>query len=298
MSELTAAQILAQLQQEADAYVEETGIDQNIATQGGGGGRLLPEGYAMARLVQYIELGEQAQAAFKGKDKAPVLEYILGFALYGEGYQNDDGTPYLKRTFSIRSYGNDKAGSFKLFKKLNYEGTAKHFAQLVGKAFLVAIKHVPKKKDGVVVPGEFYDNIDEDNILAPFDPVTKAAYPIPEARVEDLLLFLFQKPTQAAWDKMHIAGENDAGKSKNWLQEKILKATNFSGSGLEHLFCGVVMPSLQAQGVPAIPAIPTVAGAATTAPAAPAMPASPKVPTVPSVPSVPAMPALPALPSV
>ena len=58
-----------------DAY----DVDMSETSKGGGGGRLLPAGYAMARLVEYIELGKQIET-FQGKPKAPALQFRLGFS--------------------------------------------------------------------------------------------------------------------------------------------------------------------------------------------------------------------------
>ena len=136
---------LAALQALAAQDVAESGIDLNEAVKGGGGGRLLPEGYAFGRLVEYIEFGNQPQE-FQGQAKAPALEFTIGFALTGQGYQNDDGTPYIVRTYNTALSRNEKSRAFKMFKALNWKGTAKSFAQLLGETFLVKIKQVPKSK--------------------------------------------------------------------------------------------------------------------------------------------------------
>lgn len=56
---------LAELLALANAAAE-TGPDMNVAVKGGGGGRLLPEGYAFGTLIEYIEYGNQPQE-FQGK---------------------------------------------------------------------------------------------------------------------------------------------------------------------------------------------------------------------------------------
>ena len=167
---------LATLQALAAQDVAESGIDLNEAVKGGGGGRLLPEGYAFGRLVEYIEFGNQPQE-FQGQAKAPALEFTLGFALTGEGYQNDDGTPYVVRTYNTALSRNEKARAFKLFKALNWKGTAKSFAQLLGETFLVKIKQVPKSK----TDPKIVSRIDLDGFLPPLDPVTRQPYPVAEA---------------------------------------------------------------------------------------------------------------------
>ncbi|QHJ75324.1 hypothetical protein SnaR1_gp23 [Sphaerotilus phage vB_SnaP-R1] len=238
---------LAALQALAAQDVAESGIDLNEAVKGGGGGRLLPEGYAFGRLVEYIEFGNQPQE-FQGQAKDPALEFTLGFALWGQGYQNDDGTPYTVRTYNTALSRNEKARAFKLFKLLNWKGTAKSFAQLLGEPFLVKIKHVPKSK----TDPKIVSRIDLDGFLPPLDPVTRQPYPIPEAADELYRLFLWSRPTKEAWDSLYIEGEYE-GKSKNRIQEQILAALDFQGSPLQQL--------LMASGVTALP---------TAAPATPA----------------------------
>ena len=230
---------LAALQALAAQDVAESGIDLNEAVKGGGGGRLLPEGYAFGRLVEYIEFGNQPQE-FQGQAKAPALEFTLGFALTGQGYQNDDGTPYVVRTYNTALSRNEKSRAFKLFKALNWKGTAKSFAQLLGDTFLVKIKQVPKSR----TDPKIVSRIDLDGFLPPLDPVTRQPYPIAEAPDDMYRLFLWSRPTKEAWDSLYIEGEYE-GKSKNRIQEQILAALDFQGSPLQQL--------LMASGVTALP---------------------------------------------
>ena len=264
---------LAALQALAAQDVAESGIDLNEAVNGGGGGRLLPAGYAFGRLVEYIEFGNQPQE-FQGQAKDPALEFTLGFALTGEGYQNDDGTPYIVRTYNTALSRNEKSRAFKMFKALNWKGTAKSFAQLLGETFLVKIKQVPKSK----TDPKIVSRIDLDGFLPPLDPVTRQPYPIAEAPDDMYRLFLWSRPTKEAWDSLYIAGEYE-GKSKNRIQEQILAALDFQGSPLQQL--------LMASGVTALPtaapatpvaapvAAAPVAVAPTPAPAAVAAPVAP-----------------------
>lgn len=282
---------LAALQALAAQDVAESGIDLNEAVKGGGGGRLLPEGYAFGRLVEYIEFGNQPQE-FQGQAKDPALEFTLGFALTGQGYQNDDGTPYIVRTYNTALSRNEKSRAFKMFKALNWKGTAKSFAQLLGDTFLVKIKQVPKSK----TDPKIVSRIDLDGFLPPLDPVTRQPYPIAEAPDDMYRLFLWSRPTKEAWDSLYIEGEYE-GKSKNRIQEQILAALDFQGSPLQQL--------LMASGVTALPtaapatpvaapvAAAPVAVAPTHAPVAPAAPAAPAA--VPAAPlAVPAAVATPA----
>lgn len=287
MSKLAQAQALA-------AIAAAQSPDMTEAVKGGGGGRLLPAGKSLARLVEYVEFGQQPQS-YDGAKKDPALEFQLGFALYSPGYCNDDGTPYIIRPYRTAMSRNEKARAFKLFKSLNWKGTSTHFAQLVGEPFIVDIVNVPKsQKDKTIV-----SRVNLEGFLPPLDPLSKQPYPVPEARDEDIRLFLWEFPTLEGWNELRIEGTYDDGKSKNVLQEAMLSALDFAGSPLEQLLTGsgqsfsvpAAAPAQAApQGVPVAPAnaapeIPPSAGPAFVAPAT--KPASPAVPAVPIMPSIP-----------
>lgn len=223
--ELTLAQLQALADEAADSYDNMT-----EAVVGGQGSRLLPEGFALARLVEVVELGNQPQE-FNGVAKDPAPTFRLGFALYGEGYQNDDGTPYLLRTFDIARSRNEKAGAYLLFKMMNWKGTKTHFAQLIGEAFLLNIINKAGKAQGAKVTSR----INLKDVRPPIEPISKQPYPVPEARVSDFKLFMWEKPTIVGWNSLYIDGKRDDGKSKNFIQETILGATDFAGSPLELL---------------------------------------------------------------
>lgn len=266
---------LAALQALAAQAVAESGIDLNEAVKGGGGGRLLPEGYAFGRLVEYIEFGNQPQE-FQGQTKDPALEFTLGFALTGDGYQNEDGSAYVVRTYNTALSRNEKSRAFKLFKALNWKGTAKGFAQLLGETFLVKIKQVPKSK----ADPKIVSRIDLDGFLPPLDPVTRQPYPIADVPDEMYRLFLWNHPTKEAWDSLYIEGEYE-GKSKNRIQEQILAALDFQGSPLQQL--------LMASGVTALPTAAPATPVAAPVAAAPAAVAPTPAPVAPAAPAAPAV---------
>lgn len=309
---------IAQMKAMAD-QAAATGVDMTVATKGGGGARLLPAGYAYARLVEYIELGMQPQE-FNGKAKAPMMEVQLGFALYNTAdrqYANDDGTPYIIRPYRFALGTNEKSKAFRWFSIMNWRGQSKHFAQLICDPFLVKIVHEAKSRtDATIV-----SRIDLDGTLAPVDAASGAPYPIPEARQEDCRMFLWDSPTKAAWDSLFIEGTFDDGKSKNMLQELCMSATNFDGSPLQQMLMGGVpaLPTTPAAPTVTAPAVPQVnppvapspnvgiAGVpstsaspvGTTSTAAPASASVPPVsmPTFPSSPAMPAMPSIPVVPA-
>lgn len=303
MTNPTLQALLAQANQEA----EESGTDLNVAVKGGGGGRLLPVGYAFGQFVEYVELGMQPQE-FGGKQKDPAMEFSIAFALTGTGYSNDDGTPYVVRPYSMALSQNEKARAFKLFKKLNYKGTAKNFGQLLGEKFLVHVEQVPKSK----TDPKLVSRINLEGFLPPFDMVSKQPYPIADAPAELYKLFLWNRPTKVGWDALFIEGKFDDGNSKNRIQETMLAALDFQGSPLQMLLGGAQTAQVALPAVPATPAAPVAAAVPTVAVAAPPGPVvapavtqavtvavpvstagSPAVPQV-AAPLVPALPAAPA----
>lgn len=290
----------------ANAAAETAEVDLSQVSKGGGGGKLYPAGHCLARFVRYIEFGMHPQE-YQGKAKDPALEYRLGFALFGEGYQNEDGSPGFISTYDMKISNNEKAGTKIIFDKMNWKGQAKHFAQMLGDGFLVKIEH----KDIKDQPGKKRSVLNLKETLPPIDMLSKQPYQIPPVDDDLLDLFLWSHPTKEAWDAMHIEGTNDAGKSKNFLQEKCLQAIDFPGSALEQLLRGTgSLPSpeqlaamapaapavAQAPATPAVPTAPAVPAA--SAPVAPAIPAVPQVPSVPQVPAVPAVPQAPVAPAV
>lgn len=304
----------------------EHGIDMNEAVRGGGGGRLLPVGYAFAQLVEYIEFGQQAQE-FQGKAKDPAMEVQLGFALTGAAadpedptktipYNNEDGSPYIIRPYSFAISQNEKARAFLLFKALNWKRTAKSFAQLLSQKWLVKVVHVPKSK----TDPKLVSRLDLASFLPPLNPVGNTPYPIADADPSLYKLFLWNRPTKAGFDALKIEGtfEQEVNgqkvqKSKNHMQERMLGALDFQGSPLQQLLQGpaLALPgAVQAPvaGVPAQPTAPVVPAAVAPVAApvvqAPVVPvAAPVVPTAPVVspvavvaPAVAVVPAVPVLP--
>ena len=321
--------ILAQLKQDIEDAVDSYAVDMSETGKGGGGQRLYPAGYAMARLVQYIEFGMQPQE-YQGTAKAPALEFRLGFAIWGDTkpygddgqpntvppanrpqdlFHNQDGTPGLIRTWYMKLGNNEKAGAKKAFDKLNYKGNAKHFAQFLGEPFLVKIGI-----KAAVGDKQARNTLELADTLPPFDQVSRQPYPVPQAPDDMYQLFLWNKPTLAGWNALKIEGTSDDGKSKNWMQDKILAAVDFAGSPLEQLLrgAGASLPAPEqlapaapaaapAAAVPAVPATPVAPPASLPAsplpeagvlqtPVAAVNVAAPAVPAIPSAPAVPSLP--------
>lgn len=269
-----------------DDVIAVQSVDMTEVGAGGGGG-LMPEGYAMGRVVTYIELGLHPQE-FGGKAKAPAPEVKLGFKLFG-----GEGGCYDNRfisTFDMALSNAPGANIKQFFDKLNWAGDMRHLAQSLGRAYLVPITIATNKQ------GKQSNRINLKGILPPIDPVSKSAYPVPEVDASDLRYFFFDKPTKETWDSLFVEGTFDDGGSKNKIQEKILTALNFPGSVLEQLISGVVLPdpggvgavpatgsAPQVQAVPSAPAVPADVGPS-TAPTAPVMPTAPIMPAMPTMP--------------
>lgn len=231
MTQTQVNQSLAEIQALA-AELVDIDDDMTEVVQGGGGGRKLPVGKSLARLVSYIEYGKQPQE-YQGQAKDPAIEFRLGFALYSPGFANEDGTPYIIETFSMSKSRNEKAGAFLLFKQMNYKGVHKNFAQMVGESFIVDIMDYVSKSAPAGTPPK--SRLNTKLVLPPMDLISGAHYAVPEVSAADLHLFSWAKPTLSGWDKLFIAGTNDKGETKNWIQETIVAATDFAGSPLETL---------------------------------------------------------------
>lgn len=276
----------------SDMNILSSLINDAISTQaidmtevGTGGGGLMPAGYAMGRMVTYIELGEHVQV-IDGKPKPAAPEIRVGFKLFDmPGIPEPVYEGRFISTFDLNMSNSAKANTKKFFDRLNWANDMKHFAQGLGRAFLIPITVVKSKKTG-----KDGNRIDLNGILPPLDAVSKAPYPVPEVQVSDLKYFFFDKPTKETWDSLFVEGTWDDGNSKNNIQEKILTAINFPGSALEQLISGVVLPDLGAEQAttPAAPAVPD-----SPAPVAPAMPAAPAAPVAPVMPAMPAAPVTP-----
>lgn len=265
--------VLAALQAQANE-VAAISHDMNEVQVGGQQARLLPDGkYAFARLIEYIEFGNHPQE-FNGQAKDPALEIQLGFALYGDGIQNEDGTPYIIRPYRFPIKYNDRARSYSLFQLLNWDKTATHFAQLLGKAWLVKISNEPRSKtDQTLV-----SRLDLTTFLPPLDPVSGNPYAIPVPSDDLYRAFFFDRPTKEAWDSLYIEGKNaKTGASNNWVQEQIMQALNFEGSALQLMLAGAGITALPE----AAPAAPQAAIATPVMPLAqPAIQAAPVAPVV------------------
>lgn len=275
--------ILNNLMSSVAAAVESSTVaDMTQLQKGGGERKVFPEGTTLARLVGVIELGKRP-VEFQGQAKAPQPHVMLQFAMFSQGYTYDEegkqpgviGTPDMTLTFT------DKSKVRKLFARMNYKGTHKHFAQMLGEVFLLSIKH--NKKDDKV-----YVNIDLDSILPPQDPLTKQPYACPEAPESYYRLLLWDAPTKEQWESLIIKDQEGKPIEKQWLQEKVVEALDYNTSALYTVLHGS-LPPLAAVPKGTDPASVPAAPAATPAAVPPSAPAF-AVPVAPAAVPVPPAP--------
>lgn len=226
--------------------------NMNEAQTGGGGGDYTPpaEGIARARLVGYIETGIHEKNVGAGKPAVQKPQVKLIFELSGPNHQPkvlDDGTKLPHRITVDENYSlNEKANFYKLFRRMNWKGTATHMSQLLGEAFLVTIKH---KVTGEGDKKRTYANIRDDagyTVQPPryVDPLSNQTVEVPvDPPIIALRLFVWNAPTELLkpmWDSLFIDGEYPArgeqpARSKNVLQQEIKEALNFKDSPIFQL---------------------------------------------------------------
>lgn len=210
-------------------------------------------GPTVARFIEYIELGKQKQKPFQGKPKPDALEVRLVFELLHpkkniKEIEFEDGTKKtvadrISITTAVKL--SDRASFKKLFNKMTYgRENIKHMAQMLNEPFVVTVVH-NKNKEGDKVYANLRDAAGEWKINPPFvtDPISGKIrkYPVPEA-LSHLKVFIWNNPTEDTWNSLFIDGTRTVTKdgketevSKNWIQEKIQKATDFKGSKLQDI---------------------------------------------------------------
>jgi hypothetical protein len=219
---------------------EANQTDMSVAQDGGGEYTPPALGLAQARFVGYYETGkheEEYEGQKRVRDKVDMV-----FELSGPNHPPRvlaDGTRIpLRITVKETKSQSAKANFFKLFGAMNYDGAARHMAQLLGKAYLVEVFHKESK-------GKIFANLKGTNgynIKGPFfqDPLSGKTVAIDVAPPQtEIKGFLFNSATKAMWDSIYIAGEYEERKdektgavisparSKNTLQERIMKAQNW-----------------------------------------------------------------------
>jgi hypothetical protein len=225
------------------------GVDQTKAVVGGSNYAPPAAGPGLARFVTYAEIGKQ-KGVFQGKPTVKE-KVLLIFELVGKRHAvADDQQPHritIEENYSL----NEKANFFKLFRRMNYRQDAQHIVQLLGEGFKVEVVHDKwtdrtgkERVDAVLRTASGYTiapprKEDEDSETGWVN------IEVPAAKSE-LRCFLWEQADLAQWGSLFIEGSyperrdekgvvTAAAKSKNVLQEKVLRAVNFEGSPIHTL---------------------------------------------------------------
>lgn len=243
------------------AAVTKTAPDYTKTVSGGGGAKFeaLAAGPCRLRLVSYVELGIHESTWGNDVKKKDMCRFT--FEVTGPKHPprvTEDGKTfpnliYVEETLSRH----EKANFVKLFALLNYEGTATHPLELLGKAYLGTVCHRKWAKRGEPKDDQTkWTGIDVElrdktgyHIRPPRfeDPETGDVRVVEVApAVTPLTFFVWHDPDMEQWDSIFIEGEyperkDDKGvvthpaKSKNVIQSKIISASNFKGSPMHEL---------------------------------------------------------------
>lgn len=237
--------------------------DQSVATAGGDFEYTPPAaGKTIGRFIEYIELGKHIEL-YEGKPK-PAAEMVrVTFELLGVNDARQDikeveidgnkKTIADRLSITMPKKMNEKAKFYKLFKAMTYGRTEiTHMAEMLGEAFVLTVTH---NTSGEGANKRVYANLYSNSVWGVAAPRVEDAIAgtsadisarVP-AVVSALKIFLWNNPTKETWDSLFIDGERDVKddkgnvtkESKNWLQEKILSATDFGGSALQQMVAGL-----------------------------------------------------------
>lgn len=244
----------------ANEAAEIATVDMSQTSTGGGSKIVLSEGHYLGRLVEYVEIGHRPNT-FKGATgtrpevRIGVALWYTDDLLHGAPLPDPDAVadqpeqelqgPVVLRTFGLNMSNNEKSKLKLAFDRMNYgrdKASKRSMAQFLGQPFLFKVTVTESKTK----KGEFHNNLVLHEVMPPFDLRTRKPIPVPAVEDDLYKLFLWDMPTQETWDSLYIDGVRDDGKSKNWRQEEILKATNFQGSPLQQMLGGAgALPSLE-----------------------------------------------------
>ena len=227
-----------------------------------------PAGFTTARFVSYIEVGKQPQRPYQGVEKPDAHEVRLTFELNGPKHITEYEYDGEKKTRSNLIHitntisNSEKSNFYKLLQKMRYgRNNIKHMAQMLGEGFLVKVTH-NKSKDGTKTYANLKSDVWDIGEPATTNPVTNetSILAVPEA-TQPLQLLLWNLPTTEQWETIFIDGEytrevdgKQVTKSKNFIQELAMSASNFQGSPLEALVMGGTVAELMTPSAPAAPA--------------------------------------------
>lgn len=201
------------------------------------------EGVALLRLRDYLELGLKQP---KNPEYKPAKQVRLTFELLHPDHmitgKKADGTEFaFPDTLNVYlNVGGPTSRFGKLFAKLNYDGSAVHFAQLVGKGFMGQIFHNGDYVNISNADGEWTIGAPEFR-----DPMTNVITQVDVPEMDGTpKVFIYDHPDmsdadiQEMWDGIFIEGENQDGKSKNWIQNAIMESLDWETSRTKSIVDG------------------------------------------------------------
>jgi len=195
------------------------------------------------RLTGVIDLGKQKanDPKFKDAEKTRLI-----FEVTGPKHpllKGSDGAEFPHRmsiTESNPAGGvNVKSNVYKLMKKMDPGKKYKTLHEQIGDAFKGTIVHHEKDdgKGGKRIVASL-KNESGYTLAAPFteDPETGDQIPLKVSPVlGDIKFFCWANPSLEQWASIYIDGTDDAGKSKNYIQNTIKSALNWEGSPMYNL---------------------------------------------------------------
>lgn len=184
----------------------------------------LDAGVYPARLVQVIDLGLQAQRAFKNEEKKPCQEIMFTYELVDAFMVDEDGKDiedkprWISETLPFYGLYADKAKSTQRIRAFDPDGVHEgQVGNMVDTPVNVTIVHGENKKD----PERPYENVANVASMRARD-----AAKCPELK-NPVKVFDLDSPDLETFNKL-----------PEWLREKIKGNLNFKGSKLERLLDG------------------------------------------------------------
>lgn len=213
------------------AMAAKMGPNMTEATEGG---EYEPPaaGPCRLRFVAYVEVGKHT-SNYQGQEKqADKVQLVFELSGPKHAPRDIDGEKVPHRITIYenagKNYGplNEKANLFKLFKAMNYDGTATHFAQLLGKEFRGTVVHTKKgdklyaglrgEQGYTVMPPTFEDPETGELRRVVVDPA-----------ISPIRIFLWNMADLEQWSSIFI------GTERNPFQKMIRQADNFVGSPIQ-----------------------------------------------------------------
>lgn len=239
--------------------------DYTQTTEGGSFERVLPEaGVAFVRLREYIEIGIHPHGRAPHTKDRPMARFV--FELCHKKHQQEfekDGEKFtIPHVIAIQVPISDNVSSdyIKIFSLLNYAGQYKHPLEALNQPMMCDVLHTDNGKEGKdkVTYANIWKGTPKDKSYTLRPPIIEADPTDPSSTARDISAnipalskgdesikaFLWAYADQAQWDSLFIEGtrtvkgkdgKEDKEVSKNWLQEKIKEAKNFSGSPIDQI---------------------------------------------------------------